>query len=162
MNFRTCAQRRKELEPPHEMENSMQTTNEVRKALEVVFKANADFYGTRGLGPRAFRMSKISTGSAGKTRPLTGCSSTAFIPRPASFTVSMTCYVGDSDRGLQRMFSDPIAEGAMDLWVLPHPEVRRATRVRASTAFIADAVLADRNLFEGRRPQLPRSETAIS
>jgi molybdopterin-guanine dinucleotide biosynthesis protein A len=38
----------------------------------------------------------------------------------------------------------------MDLWVLSHPDVRRAARVRAFTAFIADIILADRELFEGR------------
>jgi len=67
----------------------------------------------------------------------------------------LPCYVGDSDLELQRIVSEPITEGAMGLWVLSHPDVRRAARVRAFTAFIADTVLADRDLFEGRRPQMP-------
>jgi hypothetical protein len=65
----------------------------------------------------------------------------------------LPCYVGDSDAVLTRIVREPIAEGAMGLWVLSHPDVRRAARVRALTAFIADTVLADRYLFEGRKPQ---------
>jgi DNA-binding transcriptional LysR family regulator len=67
----------------------------------------------------------------------------------------LPCYVGDTDRGLRRIVSQPITEGAMDLWVLSHPDLRRAARVRAFSAFIADTVLRDRDLFEGRRPQRP-------
>ena len=40
----------------------------------------------------------------------------------------------------------------MDLWVLFQPAIRRAARVRALSEFIAETVLADRDLFEGRRP----------
>jgi len=62
-------------------------------------------------------------------------------------------YVGDSDPQLRGIVREPIVEGAMDLWVLSHPDIRRAARVRTFTAFIADTVLADRDLFEDRRPQ---------
>lgn len=65
----------------------------------------------------------------------------------------LPCYVGDSDAGLRRIVNAPITEGAMDLWVLSHPDVRRSARVRAFTAFIADAILAHRDLFEGNRPR---------
>jgi DNA-binding transcriptional LysR family regulator len=65
----------------------------------------------------------------------------------------LPCYVGDSDLGLRRLVSTPITEGVMDLWVLSHPDVHRAARVRAFSAFIGDRLLADRDLFEGRRPQ---------
>jgi DNA-binding transcriptional LysR family regulator len=74
----------------------------------------------------------------------------------------LPCYVGDSDRELQRIVSEPITEGAMDLWVLSHPDVRKAARVRVFSAFIADTVLADRDLFEGRRPQARKSVTEAS
>ena len=70
------------------------------------------------------------------------------------------CYVGDSVADLHRIMRDPIIEGSMDLWVLSHPDVRRVTRVRAFSKFIADTVLADRDLFEGRRPQARTSVTA--
>lgn len=63
------------------------------------------------------------------------------------------CFSADPDPELRRVYARPVTESAMDLWVLSHPEVRRAARVRAFTSFIADAILADRDLFEGRRPQ---------
>jgi len=40
----------------------------------------------------------------------------------------------------------------MDLWILTHPDMRRAAQVRAFTKYIADTFLSDRDLFEGRRP----------
>jgi DNA-binding transcriptional LysR family regulator len=66
--------------------------------------------------------------------------------------VMLPCYVGDSDASLRRIVKAPITDGAMDLWVLSHPDVRRSARVRAFTAFIADSILAHRELFEGGRP----------
>lgn len=67
--------------------------------------------------------------------------------------VILPCYVGDPDPMLRRIVPEPIIEGAMDLWVLSHPDVRRAARVRVFSDFISGAILADRDLFEGRRPQ---------
>lgn len=64
----------------------------------------------------------------------------------------LPCYVGDSDPGLRRVVTTPITEGAMDLWVLMHPDVRRSDRVRTFTAFIGESILAHRDLFEGSRP----------
>lgn len=66
--------------------------------------------------------------------------------------VILPCYVADPDPGLRRVVPEPITEGLMDLWVLSHPDLRRAARVRAVTEFIAECVTADRALFEGRRP----------
>ncbi|MFQ5565293.1 MAG: LysR family transcriptional regulator [Paracoccaceae bacterium] len=65
--------------------------------------------------------------------------------------VILPCYVGDPDPQLTRVVAEPVDEGIMDLWVLSHPDLRRAARVRAVTAFIAECVSADRALFEGRR-----------
>lgn len=67
--------------------------------------------------------------------------------------VVLPCYVGDTDPGLRRVVPEPADEHIMDLWVLTHPDLRRAARVRAVTEFIADCVTSDRDLFEGRRPQ---------
>jgi DNA-binding transcriptional LysR family regulator len=67
--------------------------------------------------------------------------------------VMLPCYVGDTDAGLRRIADAPITEGMMDLWVLSHPDVRRSARVRAFTTFIADSILAHRDLFEGGRPR---------
>jgi len=66
--------------------------------------------------------------------------------------VVLPCYVGDPDPGLRRVVPEPAHEHNMDLWVLSHPDLRRAARVRAVTEFIGDCVSADRDLFEGRRP----------
>lgn len=65
----------------------------------------------------------------------------------------LPCYVADPDPLLRRMVSEPLTQGAPDLWVLSHPDVRRAARVRLFTEFIAEAILADRDMFEGRLPQ---------
>lgn len=67
--------------------------------------------------------------------------------------IVLGCFSGDPDPGLRRVYAQPITENKMDLWVLTHPDVRRAARVRAFTSFIAEQILADRDLFEGRRPQ---------
>ena len=66
--------------------------------------------------------------------------------------VILPCYVADPDPGLARVVPEPVDEGAMALWVLSHPDLRRAARVREVTGFIADCVTADRALFEGRCP----------
>jgi len=70
------------------------------------------------------------------------------------------CYATDTDPGLRRVYPEPITDAAMDLWVLSHPDMRRVARVRAFTSFIADAILADRDLFEGRRPAPASRPTA--
>jgi DNA-binding transcriptional LysR family regulator len=64
------------------------------------------------------------------------------------------CFAADPDPGLRRVYPEAITDNKMDLWVLSHPDLWRAARVRAFTSFIADAFLADRDLFEGRRPRL--------
>ncbi len=67
--------------------------------------------------------------------------------------VVLPCYMADLDPGLRRIISEPMTENAPDLWVLSHPDVRRVARVRLFTDFIAKVIQADRDLFEGRRPQ---------
>lgn len=62
------------------------------------------------------------------------------------------CFAGDCDIGLRRVYAEPITENAMDLWILSHPDVRRAARVRAFTRFISKTFMADRDLFQGQRP----------
>jgi molybdate transport repressor ModE-like protein len=71
------------------------------------------------------------------------------------------CFSADTDPGLRRVYARPISETAMDLWVLSHPDMLRTARVRAFTRFIADTFLADRDLFEGRRPAPPDLATNI-
>jgi DNA-binding transcriptional LysR family regulator len=64
----------------------------------------------------------------------------------------LPCYMADPDRGLVRAIPEPATDRSLGLWVLTHPDVKRVARVRAFTEFIAKAILADRDLFEGRRP----------
>lgn len=77
---------------------------------------------------------------------------TAAMARAGLGLVVLPCYVGDSDPGLRRVATDPTNDHIMDLWVLTHSDVRRAARVIAFTEYIANHILADRDLFEGRRP----------
>lgn len=65
------------------------------------------------------------------------------------------CFAGDPDPGLRRIYADPITDNAMDLWVLTHPDMRNVARVRTFATFISDAIVTDRDLFEGRRPHTP-------
>ena len=62
-------------------------------------------------------------------------------------------YMADPDPCLQRAIDEPISEIAPDIWVLTHPDVRRMARVRIFADFVSKAIIADRDLFEGRRPQ---------
>lgn len=77
---------------------------------------------------------------------------TASMARAGLGVVVLPCYVGDQDQGLRRALADPADHHIMDLWVLTHPDIRRAARVRAFTEYIARQIHADRDLFEGRRP----------
>lgn len=76
----------------------------------------------------------------------------AAMARAGMGLVVLPCYVGDPDPGLRRVVPEAGDAQMMDLWVLSHPDLRRAARIRAVTEFIGDSIAADRDLFEGRRP----------
>ncbi len=63
----------------------------------------------------------------------------------------LPCYWADHDPGLVRIFPDEPPGPDTGIWVLAHPDVARAARVRAFTGFTAGVIRADRDLFEGRR-----------
>jgi len=63
----------------------------------------------------------------------------------------LPCFVGDADPVLIRL-DDPIPEAESQLWLLAHPDLRRTTRVRVLLDALWDALVAERDLFEGRRP----------
>lgn len=65
----------------------------------------------------------------------------------------LPCYVGDVDPGLRRLDPEPMLDPKFDMWLLYHPEVRRVYRVRLFADFVIDLMAADRDLFEGLRPQ---------
>jgi len=59
--------------------------------------------------------------------------------RAGSGLAVLPCYLGDADPDLQRV-GEPVADLAIDLWLLTHPDLREAARVRAFTAFVGDAI----------------------
>jgi DNA-binding transcriptional LysR family regulator len=61
----------------------------------------------------------------------------------------LPCYVGDADPALRRL-SGPHPELATDLWVLTHPDLRHAARIRVFMEHFAEAMLPLRPRFEGR------------
>lgn len=61
----------------------------------------------------------------------------------------MPCFIGDVRPGLRR-FAPPEASFASTLWMLTHPDLRRAPRVRALMDFLAPAIAPLRDLLEGR------------
>lgn len=62
---------------------------------------------------------------------------------------ALPCFMGDRDASLMRL-SEPIDEPAATLWLLTHPDLRRATRIRACMDFFGPRLKAMRDLFEGR------------
>ncbi len=66
----------------------------------------------------------------------------------------LPCYMGDTDKGLHRATAELMIENAPDLWLLSHPDSKNVARVRAFMDFIAKRIIDDRDLFEGRRPQI--------
>ncbi len=66
----------------------------------------------------------------------------------------LPCYLADTDSALERVFEGTIGESAPDIWLLSHPDVRRAARMRVFTEFIGDIIYVDSSLFEGAAPGL--------
>lgn len=64
----------------------------------------------------------------------------------------LPCFMGDGEASLIRVpGAEP--EPLFDLWVLSHEDLRAAARMRAFRDFIADAIIAKKDLLEGRRPR---------
>lgn len=61
----------------------------------------------------------------------------------------MPCYQGDACADLVRL-GEPEPELAATLWLLTHPDLRHAPRVRAFMDFMAEAILPLRPALEGR------------
>ncbi len=62
---------------------------------------------------------------------------------------ALPCWLGDVDPHLTRM-SKPFDEMAAALWVLIHPDLRRAARIRALSDFVVAELGRQRPLIEGR------------
>jgi DNA-binding transcriptional LysR family regulator len=65
---------------------------------------------------------------------------------------ALPCYLGDSLRKLSRI-RGVIADLSTELWVLTHEDLRRTARVRALTDHLVQALAAQRDALEGRRPR---------
>lgn len=63
---------------------------------------------------------------------------------------ALPCYLGDPDPGLCRL-SDPVPAMETELWLLVHPDLRHAARVRALLDFLWEGLQKQRNLLEGYR-----------
>ncbi|GJE55684.1 MULTISPECIES: LysR family transcriptional regulator [Methylobacterium] len=61
----------------------------------------------------------------------------------------LPCYIGDAAPDLRRL-GELEPDIASDLWLLTHPDLRHAVRVRAFMDFMADAIAPLRPAFEGR------------
>jgi molybdate transport repressor ModE-like protein len=72
---------------------------------------------------------------------------------------ALPCYLGDADPGLRRI-GEPVSELTVPLWLLTHPDLRRAGRIRAVLDFLARRIAKVRPLIEGRGPTVPRPTAA--
>ncbi len=61
----------------------------------------------------------------------------------------LPCFMGDPDPDFIRL-AGPIEGAGSALWLLTHEDLRRTARVRAFMDFMADALLTDKDLLEGR------------
>ena len=61
----------------------------------------------------------------------------------------LPCYIGDPDPRLSRV-SDPIKQLDLDFWVLTHPDLRNAARVRTLMAHLYDGLGEKADLWGGR------------
>ena len=60
----------------------------------------------------------------------------------------MPCCLGDQSPGLVRV-SGPIAEMQTGMWILTHPDVRSAARVKAFNEHITRALRGETDFLEG-------------
>jgi len=66
----------------------------------------------------------------------------------------LPCFLGDGRPGLVRL-QPPQAEYGSDLWVLTHPDLRHAARVRVLMDFLADEIGRQRGLLDGTADRSP-------
>lgn len=62
----------------------------------------------------------------------------------------LPCYLGDTEPGITRALSEPIAELAGELWIVTHADLKGTARVRAFFDLVGEALARERNLFEGK------------
>lgn len=62
---------------------------------------------------------------------------------------SLPCFMGDLEPGLKRVPGSPVRP-KRDIWLLTHHDLRKTSRIRAFTQFMADSIRAHADLLEGR------------
>ncbi|WP_439599141.1 LysR family transcriptional regulator [Falsiroseomonas sp.] len=65
----------------------------------------------------------------------------------------LPCFLGDAWPVLQRL-APPEPAFASDLWLLTHPDLRQAPRIRPVMDLLAEEIALQRPLIEGERPRL--------
>jgi DNA-binding transcriptional LysR family regulator len=69
---------------------------------------------------------------------------------------ALPCFIGDPDADLVRVLP-PHPDMGVDVWLLMHEDLRSSARVRATADVLHEALIAQRDLFEGRtRPSRAR------
>lgn len=63
----------------------------------------------------------------------------------------LPCFIGDTERTLRRL-PPGHAEPDREIWLMTHEDLRRTARVRRFMDFIVEAILAKKDLLEGRCP----------
>ncbi|MDA1090194.1 MAG: LysR family transcriptional regulator [Proteobacteria bacterium] len=63
----------------------------------------------------------------------------------------LPCFIGDLEPSLKRLLP-PEPALASELWLLTHEDLRNSARVRAFMDFMAAAIIADKDILEGRNP----------
>jgi DNA-binding transcriptional LysR family regulator len=70
----------------------------------------------------------------------------------------LPCFVGDAEPGLVRL-SAPVADLAIDSWLLYHPDLKTVARVRRVSEWIRAVFRAARPELQGRRSLVPVTPT---
>ena len=73
---------------------------------------------------------------------------------------ALPCYLGDPESDLARALRDPIPALAGELWIVTHSDLKAIARVRAFFELVGGRLIAERDLFQGRRPSSAAAPTA--
>jgi DNA-binding transcriptional LysR family regulator len=66
---------------------------------------------------------------------------------------SGACYMDDPNPALIRV-PGTVPQPLQDIWVLTHPDMHKTPRIQLVMKFLIDAILAKRDLIEGRQPDI--------
>ncbi len=65
----------------------------------------------------------------------------------------LLCFLGDREKDLQRI-AEPMDALDTQLWILTHPDLRRAARIRAFTEFLYRSLAGHSHVLAPRRPKV--------